>query len=266
MFISGTGISSEIRVKILPDFKVDTTLSLKWVQTEDNQWHAIDRGYLADTYESEFTVAGKQSTVETFIDAIDDNRAANSNQLTLRGFEDTEHIFGEDVDHQPATSITATILSIGDMVQRSWQVWAVTVRARAVSPAFVGTATLPDLQNTQIGLAKALEWSINKQDTYYGTYYYADKEYPTDRGRLNLTTQLSVANHKNMRRYLATQRGSTISIPDISMDAQGFGITNPWGITRPLTFPITAKVIEWEDVGWWGITHRIMNLKLAEVV
>lgn len=257
MYVSGPGISSPILVKVLPHYKVDTKLALKWAQCSNGNWVAIDRSSSSDTYETEITVAGKQGTVETFLDAIEDNRltgATGPNVLALSGFEATEHIFGEDVDH---TALSATVLDIGDVQQRSWQVYAVSVRLRAVSPSFTGSAILPAFNNVQVGFARALDMSINKLDTYYGVYAYEDHR--SDTGQINVSLNLPIVDARNLRRYIATRRGENYTIANLA------GVTHPWGITRPTTYPITAKLVDWADAGWFGINRRIISLKLAEV-
>ena len=256
MYISGDGIST-YHARVKPEFRVDTRLAIKWIKTAAGLYKATDRGYLSDIYESTFELVAKQSEIEQFISAVDNNRIEDVFHFTMSGFESTEYIFGEDVDY--TAGLDVTVLSIGAVLQKSWKVWSVEVKVRSLSPSFTGTATLPSLKYIRYGEKKTLISTINKYDTYYGDYSYLD--HAADVGEFTAEFILPVADAKNLRRYIAAQRGSTISISDTILP----GVSNVWGSTRSTTFPISCKIINWSDVGWWGINNRVISLTLAEV-
>lgn len=256
MYWTADGLASTL-VKIQPNYKVDTRLALKWQQVSSGNWVAVDRGATSDIYESEFTILGKQATIETVLANIETNRsfAASTRLITIGGCESTEHIFGEDVNH---SGLTMTILSVSPIEQRSWQVYGATIRARAVSPTFTGSASLPTFRNITIGRTADQAMTINKMDTYYGTYTMV--EHDSDSGTANLSLMLTLTDMQSMRRHMATVRGSNYTITSTS------GLWNLFGPNRPITYPVSVKIIDWEDAGWFGLTHRILRLTIAEVI
>ena len=147
MLIAGDGITGTVEVKVKPDFRPITTLALQWFQLDSGNWKAVDRTSAEDTYEAEIRTYGTEATIDSIIDAFEDNRTAGSGTpyvLTLSSFESTEHIFGEDVDH--SSSISATVLSIGQKEQRTWKGFGLALRLQALSPSFTGSPSLPTLQ------------------------------------------------------------------------------------------------------------------------
>lgn len=254
MYVAGSGITT-FRARIKPDFKPLTKLALKWTSVSGGNYQAVDRGATADIYDAEFRLYAKQSEINTFIDAVESNRQNDTHYFTLAGFEETEKIFGADVDY---SSISATVLSIAPVAQGSWQAYGTTVRMRALSPAFDGSPSLPTLRCLNVGYTGDAIWTINKYDSYNGTYAYLDHD--EDAGRFVGTFVLSDSDMQSMRRYIATQRGSTISIPSI------YGVDYPWGPRRGNTYPIDAKILEWEDLGMHGVGHWMLKLTLGEVI
>lgn len=256
MYISGTDIVT-YRARIKPNFRTRTTLALKWIKLSSGLYKATDRGASSDIYESEFRIYAKEEEVNQFIEAWYDNRSVSStNVFTLSGFESTEHIFGEDVDH--SVPIDVTILEISDIKQGKWKTREITVKVRALSPSFVGTPSLPTLECLEIGYTISLDQTINKFDTYNGSFTYQD--YNADVGELVGIFNFSVEDMKSIRRYFTTQRDATISIPNI------LGVEYPFGPYRNSTYPIDVKIIAWEDLGLWGINKRRMKITMAEVV
>lgn len=259
MYWTGTGITST-QVKILPDFRVDTKPALKWIQSSDGNWVCADRGTAADIYETEFTVAGKQAYVESIISLVDTNRfaAATDNLITLGAVEATENMFGEDVVHN---SLTMTITSVGKIEQRSWQAYGVSLRARAVSPSFVGSAGLPAFRNILVGKKTTVDSTITKLDSYYGVFTNLDGNFDT--GSISLTVAMTLANIQAFRRMLMYTRGGDYSLHTASGAWNLFGPTRGGNPTTPV--PIAIKITDWEDAGWFGLTHRLIRLTLVEV-
>ena len=255
MYISGTGIST-YRVRIKPDFKPSTTLALSWVQCADGNFKATDRGTSVDVYETEFNLYAKEEEINQFVNAVYSNRTAGVCHFSLSGFESTEHIFGEDVDH--TGSIDVTILDISDIKQGSWKVRGITVKARALSPTFIGSPSLPTLKSLDIGYGEAVNRTIEKYDSYTGAFSYIDRA--CDTGVFTGTFLFSLADMRAMRRYIATERGDTISIPAIH------GVEYPFGPYRNSTYPINVKITDWQDLGMWGVQHWKMQITMIEVV
>ena len=254
MRISGTGITLAQDVKVLKDFRPETTLALTWSKCSDGSWVAADRGSTSDTYEARINVYGHQSDMNNLVDALQQNRVAQSHELTLSWFHDDEHIFGEDVDH--SGTISATVLDFGTITQGSWGGYGLSMKLRALSPSLVGTATLPTLQYMDFGYSADSSVSVNKQDYWAGSYTYADSL--ADAGLFVGTFKLASADMRNLRAYLRTVRGASFSVAAIA------GVKYPWGPRRG-AWPITCRCTEWKDSGMWGEHFWIVTLTLTEV-
>lgn len=253
MYLQGDNFTTFL-CHVKPEFKPKTTLALKWVQTASGAWRATDRGALSDMYESEIRLYSREAKINTFVNAVYANRTYDTNYFTMSGFEDTEHIFGEDVDY--SIPITVTIVDIKGPVQTTWLGFEVTVTVRALSPTFASASFLPSLKYLDYGYKGSVqELTINKYDSYYGSYTYL--EHGADIGLWEGTLIFCSYFMGVMRRYLATERDNTITIPIIN------GVDYPFGPTRG-TFPINCKVTSWEDLGMWGPNNWKMKLTLAE--
>lgn len=255
MYISGDGITT-YRARIKPGFKVNTVLSLNWIQTSDGNFKCTDRGSTVDYYEAEIDLIAKEEEINQFVSAVYNNRFYDSNHFSMSGFESTEHVFGEDVDHSGA--IDVTVLEVSNISQPSWKVRSVTAKVRALSPSFVGTASLPVLRCLDIGYNVNIENTNVKYDSYTGAFTYLDRE--ADVGLFEGVFTLSIEDMRSIRRYLTIERGGDIIIPAIH------GVEYPFGPYRSSTYPITVKVIEWKDLGMWGVNDWKLKLVLAEVV
>lgn len=255
MQISGTGITP-FTVKVLPDYRPMTRLSLEWKKLASGNYYATDRGADADIYEADIQIYGKASVIDDFIEQIELNRQAGSNAITLSNFFSTETIFGENVDH--SGSITATVVSFGKKVQARWKSYTLSMRVRTLSPSFVGSASLPTLQYLEVGYEGDNDLSILKTDTYNNTFTYTDRE--ADAGIFKGTFLFSNADMKLIRNYIRIQRSADISITDIA------GVTLPFGNRRQTGYTATVKILDWKDLGRWGLQYQRMSLTLAEVV
>jgi len=254
MYISGTGITPFTQL-VKPDFKPITIPALEWVECADDNFKAVDRGASQDVYQSSFRIYKSEADINTFIEEIEANRAADNHQVTLGSFSSTEHIFGEDVDH--SGNITATVLEITDRKQESWKGYSVKVKVQAISPSFTGSASFPSLTYLEIGYVGDSSVPVNKVDSYDGTFSYSDRG--TGAGTFTGTFVFGVTDMRNCRRYLATQRGSSFSLTGIN------GVTYPFGIRRSSGYPYTVKCVDWEDLGMRDVGRWRMKLVLAEV-
>lgn len=255
MQVSGTGITP-FTLLVKPDFKPKTIPALEWVECADDNYKAVDRGASQDVYQSSFRVYKAETAINTFIEEVEANRAAGNHQITLGSFSSTEHIFGADVDY--SGSITATVLEIEDRAQKTWKGYAVKVRVQAISPSFTGSATLPAFEHLEVGYVGDSSVPVNKMDTYDGTFSYLDRG--TGAGYFTGTFSFSDANMKNLRRYLASQRGSSFSLTGIN------GVAYPFGKRRDSGYPYTVKCIDWEDLGMRDVGMWRIKMVFAEVV
>jgi len=252
MLISGTGITPFTQL-FKPRFRPRTKLALKWRKL-DNTYFATDRGATSDIYESDVRIYGKYAAIKTFVDEIEANRQAGSNEISLSNFNTSEWIFGADVDY--TGSIDATWIEHGEITQGSFKGFGINLRLRAIAPSFVGSPSLPALTCLEFGYNGDATFSINKMDSYGGNFFYADRE--SDLGYFIGIFKFSNTDMQDARRYIATQRSSSFSLPAIP------GVTYPFGPRRPNT-SLTAHIQEWEDMGMWGLQYWRMKLKFTEV-
>lgn len=257
MNIIGSGISTALTVKIKPDFKVDTRLALKWTQCASGKWVASDRGATSDVYRTVLQTYGYEKYINDIIQAIYNNRVATSgtpNVLTLSLFTDNEKIFGEDVDH--STTIQATVTNFGVRKQTSLRAFELELELQAIAPTFTGSAAdTITFQNFTETYQADVEPSINKYDTYNGTFSYLDHR--SDSGVFEGTAILTNAQAIVFRRTLATQRDAPITTTLT-------GIDNVFGPTKTGTWPKNLVYLEVKDAGNFGLNRKKFQFKAVE--
>ena len=116
---------------------------------------------------------------------------------------------------------------------------------------------MPTLKYINRGYTADTSFTVDKQDVYAATFYYLDEN--KDAGEVEFEVMLSTTNMISLRRYVATQRGATITINSIA------GMAYPWG-PRGSNFPISCKILKLDDKGMKGKTYWTAKLKLAQVV
>ena len=261
MHVSGKGITP-FDCKIKPEYTPETTLAVNWFQLSDGNWVSTDRGAQADQYDVSIRIYSTESVIDAFINQIEANRAANligTNIITLSNFNDQEHIFGADLDYTGSISVTAVMES---RAQSTWKGFEVSLRLSCLSPSFLGgSGSLPLLKYLDTGYGGESEYTIKKFDSYDRIFSYQDhvSDTGTFAGTFTFNTQDMIA----IRRYLATQRGNTITVPGIS------GVLNPFG-RRSSTYPLHVKITEFIDQGMVGMnmgkpTHKC-RITMREVI
>jgi hypothetical protein len=253
--LKGNGIAA-VDLLVKRDFRPRTDYALGWAQVSDGNWKASDRGAASDVYASSFEVYGKYAKLKTVLDAIQVNRTnAAPNDLTIESVTTGEQIFGADVDYSTHTHIAIT--KMGRIKQQSWKGFSLDMEARALSPSFTGSASLPALSYVSVGYEGDRDMTLSPRFAYDNTATYIDES--ADAGTLTMVVTLTVANMRNLRRYLATVRGAAFNM------ASPGGVAYPFG-PRGDTGTISVKCIDFEDMGMWGIAWWRAKLKLAETV
>lgn len=257
MVITGAGITA-VTVKVVPGFKVDTRLALQWIQLASGNWMATDRGATEDVYETDIQVKGDtEAVINNLINQIQLNRVysgTGANQISLGTFLASEHIFGENVLH--SGSITATILEMSKRTQLTWKTYGLNMRLRAIGPSFTGSSSFPVLSWCDIGGEQDEDMTVLKQDYYDGTMLYSDHQ--SDSGIFEGIFTLTTANFILLRNYIRNQRGGDFTLADT------FGVDFPFGPRSSGSYPFTCKLIEWEDLGWFGLKYHRMRLRFVE--
>jgi hypothetical protein len=256
MQISGTGITT-FTAKVKQDFDVRTTLAIKWFQVSSGAWHYTDRGAAVDEYETTVEIQGLRGTIENFIAQVQANRIAGSNEISLSNFASNEHVFGEDINY--AVAIAATVLNTPVMSQNMLKSFSCSIQLRAIGPTFQTGATFPTLRYVDVGYeGKIQTYTLDKIDTYEGAYTYLDRR--SDVGVFEGTIELTQTELRNLRRWVATNRGTTYSLPGIA------GVVYPFGVVRGSTYPVNVKVLSLSDERMVGVSRCKVKIKLGEVL
>jgi hypothetical protein len=259
MLINGAGIT-EVQCKVVPGYKVNTRLALQWVQLASGNWVATDRGATEDVYEADINVKpDTEAIINNILNQIQLNRVyagAGANAITLSDFATSEYIFGENVVH---TSVPATILEMPKRVQLTWKTYGISMKVRATgSRTFTGTSSLPVLSWCDTGGEQDEDLTVKKADCYDGTMAYSDHR--SDSGVFEGVFTLSTADMVKIRNYIKTQRSGDFTL------ANTFGVAYPFGPRSIGTYPFTCKLIDWEDLGWFGLKYHCIRLRFAEAL
>lgn len=258
MQINGDGIATPIIAKVKPDFAVLTTPALKWVQLTSGNFEAVDRGAGEDLYSAKVRLYGFKTTIDEFLEAFEDNRGASSgtpNELSLSSFNETEKIFGADVDY--SEPIPCTITKLREVKQRTWRGFSLEVRINALSTAFVGSPAMPALNLLKVGYTGDGDYTINKILNYDGSFTHIDHK--ADTGLFKGVFTFSEAEAIQFRRYVATERGNTVQLNTIS------GVAEPFGTRRGGSYPYDVKIIDWKERGMRGLHQWLFEITFAEV-
>lgn len=257
MIINGEGVTVDYSVQIKPDFKIRTTPALKWVQLESGNFEAVDRGASEDVYQSDIRIYGTQAMVNEFITEFEANRSASiiPNVINLSGFNDTEKIFGCDVDY--TGTIACTIIDMGRLEQKTWRGYGLKMRINALSVSFVVSApAMPTLSRLAIGYKGDSSYTFNKIRNYDGSYTYIDHK--ADIGLFKGKFTFTEAEAIGYRRYVATERGNLIPLYQIG------GVDYPFGTRSQGFYPYPVRILEWREE-MWGLHHWIFDITFAEV-
>lgn len=243
--------------KTLPGFSVLTTLAISWRQLSSGNWVATDRTSASDTYEARVSIYGREAVIDNFITKIYDNRIIGNSQINLSSFADTEKIFGENVDH--SGSYTATILQMPEKKQGTFKGFGLT----DIYIRLVGTPTFMEgsefsLINYEPGGQQDANYTQNKLDSYTGAMSYIDHR--SDSGIFDAVFTLTNADFVKLRNYIRLTRSGTMTLADT------FGVDYPFGPRTDNSYPFSVKLIEWEDMGWFGLKYNKIRLRFAEVL
>ena len=261
MDMSGAGITGTVTVNLKDDFVPDTITSIKWRQLSDGNWYSIDRGTSYDKYETTINVYGEQADIDAIYTAFSENTTDGTNNITLDNFKDGEYIFGADVDI--SNMIDAQVISYSERRKSTFKGMGLSIHLRAMSPAFTGTASFPSLNNLDYAYTASSDLGVVKRFTYLNNTLFHDNE--NTHGFFEGVFSMSQTNMQSLRRYIVSQRGLDYTISSIQ------GVTYPFGVERG-TFPVTAKLIEWEDLGMINVGHSgnvpdwKIRLRFAEVI
>jgi len=258
MRVTGTGIT-QFDVNVYK-WQSNTEYSFSFLEVSNGDFKPIDRGASEDVYESTIELKGLLSDtgtykgIQQFLSEIKANRTIDSNVITLSEINDGEHFFGEDVNY--ASGVSCTVLKISEISQPQFNTYSLKVTLRLLSPTFVGTSTFPDLAILSPDFKTEDKWSINKQDSYTGTFTYVEKD--TDQGFFEGTFLFTRLEMRRLRRFVATNRGASFSLSGID------GVTYPFGEAWG-SGAWDVRILEFKDLGFWGANNYKASLKLTTI-
>jgi len=251
MRIEGSGITP-FYLRVANDYDVNTTLAMKWMECEDGNWYASDRGANADYYETVITTYGKETYINNILEQLDNNRNNANYVILMSEFSSDEHIFGEDLAY--TTVISGTVISYSERTQNSLNGFKQELGIRCISPSFTGVAVLPTWSDSciAIGYDNQQVYKSNKYDTYYGDYTYYDHR--DDHGIINFTLNLTNEELRDLRTWLRTNRDSTFNLTSLN------GIDT---VIPNITFPQDMKILNVDEISRFNINRWIVKVQMV---
>ena len=109
-----------------------------------------------------------------------------------------------------------------------------------------------------IGCSGDAEYTVKHNESYTNdNFFYADEQ--SDIGKFTGTVMLTDHEMTNLRNYIRTQRGNTISLPAIS------GVAYPFG-RKSSSYPYNVKIVDFQDLGMWSVNFWRCQVTFAEVL
>ncbi len=227
----------------------DTKVAMEWTRTDVIRYRATVRPQSNDAYFSDIEIWDTQAKVDELFTALKD--PANLGAVTIDlGNEDERFIFGADV-----LCTSATVMEYGMPREAgSYKMFSLSLRLKALSPTFVGTAAWPDEFYAQPGWTAGATFGLEKLSSYDNTMTYQNSN--NEEGIYEGQFLLFTDGMQNLRRQLITVvRGSSVQFPY-------FGVTNVFGPTLPFNESTRVRVVDWKDMGrqnyeLWGISIKL---------
>lgn len=242
-----------IEIKI-NEYKPDPDLALKYFKTLSGKYKSIDRGQEEDKYSSNITLKGDTDNIYALLDEIKINRVNDNHLLTLTEVEDNAKIFGLNIDY--TATLTATVINYSFTKQRMLNSQEINLTLRGVDFSFTSSSYLPDLRHLEYGYSAGNTFTVDKPYTYNNSFTYQDMD--SDQAIFEGIFKFNLTDAKALLNYIRTQRGNNYTITDI------FGVDYPFGKNYSDGYPYTAKLIDWEDLGFIGLNGYRIKLKFAK--
>lgn len=249
--------SVSFQLKVAPGYKVRTKLALQWKKLSSGNYVATDRGSDEDVYEADISTIGTESYINNIITQINTSRLAGTTLSATASWLSSDYIFGENIDYAYAYEIE--ILSMSERRQIGWKSFQLDLTLRLKSAmVFQGSSSFPTLKWCDIGAGADADMTIRKQDSYTGIMSSFDHR--SDTGIFEGVFTLTNADFILLRNYIKNQRSGNFSLADT------FGVAYPFGNRTSNSYPYSCKLIDWEDLGWFGLKYNRIKLTFAENV
>lgn len=208
----------------------------KWKYLATGFQSARDFGAARDIYEGSIIVRDTPDVLDSLQTILN----ANRNGIVLSGFNDSEMIFGANVDY--SGSINATVTKYGTRKNLNNNViFQLELTFQAIAPTLLTTAPSLTGLNLQEQFDGDRSTDVTKLFDYSGVASYLDHK--TDAGIFHGTFLQTTEQMKAIRAYLLqTARANVIPFP-----AMGNGVFYPFGANEGDSRFQMCNVISWSD-------------------
>jgi hypothetical protein len=117
---------------------------------------------------------------------------------------------------------------------------------------------MPTLANIDPSGKQDAPYGVVSFDSFDGTVTQINHD--SDSGIFEGIFTFTTANFIKLRNYIRTRRTQDWTL------ANTFGVAYPFGPRSDASYPFTAKLIDWEDMGFYGLGYHKARLKFAEAV
>lgn len=225
MDISSTNISESF---FTYRWKNKSSLALDWKEGVDKPY-CVDYSSAYDNYEAEIEFMLKESEAESIITGLEKDRTGT---IVLSNFNDSEHIFGENVDY--SGSINCKLTGNPEWEKESIGVYSLKLNVVGVNIAFTGSSSFPDLTY----LDPVFQGRIDFRDTHVQTSknnayaYDLEKQYGVFVGSF----WMNATEYGKVLEWMRVNRSSTLSLSSFG------GLSELFGFTDTASFPYIVRV------------------------
>jgi len=245
----------------LYDYKPSVTLSYSLVRVTSLRYVSLDRGEASDKYETEITITGDQSKIDSIMTLLlnaQRKATGSATYLTLSDFYDNkgEAIFGDNVVY--TTPINAIVIETPMKKNISFNLYSITFKLRALTLVFEGTAVFPSsLTCISSGWSGGpTEWSRIINDTYYNDNFISIKN--NDDRKFKGTFIATIDQSTNLRELYRTVRGTSFIL-----DAIDIGVAEPFGVDKVAsTYEVVITDLEFD---FFSPLHRQVTVEFTLV-
>lgn len=204
------------------------SLSYNLERVSSLRYVVLDRGATSDKYETEVEIYGTESYIDSIMSLLihaQREEVGSSTYLTLSQFATNkgEAIFGDNVVY--TSSINAIVIETPIKSNKSFNVYKLTFKLRALALSFEGSAVFPSsLQCVWSGWSGgSKEWGRTVNETYYNDNFISIKN--NDDRKFIGKFIVSIDQSKNLHQLYKTLRGSSFILDSIDI-----GVSEPFGV------------------------------------
>lgn len=209
--------------------------NIEMIKKTSNKYATIDRGKNSDYYESVITVDGTIDEISNFANFIDFTRKYFAHAPYLTDMNISERVFGDNIDY--STFIYISILDVSEIQQFNLSRYTIDITIRTVNGwlNFIGTPTLPKINNVDHNYVFINKREQNFNDTYFGNVYINARN--VIQSSCSIETILSLSDAINIQEFYRQQRKQRFQ-----MRSEDFELDNPFNDGS--SYPYTVRMME----------------------